>query len=262
MESTSFYMTLPSSTRNSDEMYPDNSASSFRIQLPKTIHLKNKYEVALVEIIYPHTWATFHHESDYKLSFIYNDPHAPTEPALSADIKIARGYYRSPEELCREINQSFKNKFEGKPFASLLRFSFNNITHKVRLKIDMDGKGVLKLSPGLTDVLGFKPGVFMDSIIAPYKADINRGFYNLYIYCNICEAQIVGDAYVPLLRTVFITGKHGDMVQQIFQEPHYVPVNINSFDTIEIHIKNDMNETISFESGKVICKLHFRQKAL
>ena len=127
----------------------------------------------------------------------------------------------------------------------------------------MQEKGRLKFKPGLAEVLGFESDrYYKESTTAPFIADINRGFYNLYVYCSICEPQLVGDGYYPLLRTVFITGQHGDMVQQIFQKPHYVPVNNNSFDTIEINIKNDMNEIISFESGKVICKLHFRQKAL
>lgn len=261
MESTSFYMTLPSSTRSSDVMYPDNSASAFRIQLPKTIHLKNKYEVALAEISYPHTWSTFHNDSDYRFGFIYSDPD-PQKDDISAEVRIAKGYYKSPEELCREINQSFRGRFQDYDFYNMLQFSYNTITRKVRLKLKMEGKGTLRLNPGLADVLGFSSEIFMESETASYEADITRGFYNLYVYCNICEPQIVGDAYVQLLRTVFISGKHGDMATTVYNEPHYVPVNINSFDTIEINIKNDMNETISFETGKVICKLHFRQKAL
>ena len=82
------------------------------------------------------------------------------------------------------------------------------------------------------------------------------------MYCSICEPQIVGDGYVPLLRTVFLSGKHGEMINNIFDSPHYVSVNTDIIDTIEINIKNDLNENVSFKTGKVICKLHFRQKTL
>ena len=82
------------------------------------------------------------------------------------------------------------------------------------------------------------------------------------MYCSICEPQLVGDYYASLLRAVNITDKDGDIVNKIYGEPHYVPVNTNKFDTIEMEIKNDIGENVSFKAGKVICKLHFRQKAL
>ena len=93
-----------------------------------------------------------------------------------------------------------------------------------------------------------------------HKADLRHGFYTLYVYCSICEAQVVGDYYVPLLRTVAIEGEDGEHILKTYDDPHYVPVNTSKFDTIEIHIKNDVDEDVPFTSGKVLCKLHFRQK--
>ena len=45
-----------------------------------------------------------------------------------------------------------------------------------------------------------------------------------------------------------------------YNETHYVPVNTYNFDTIEINIKNDTVQNVTFKARKVICKLHFRQK--
>ena len=95
----------------------------------------------------------------------------------------------------------------------------------------------------------------------PAQTDVAYGFYTLFVYCNICEPQVVGDHYVQLLRSVSLEGKDGDIITKTFIEPHYVPVNTTKFDTIEINIKNDIDELVSFQSGKVICKLHFRQRA-
>ena len=95
MESTSFYMTLPSSTYSSDSMYPNNTASSFRITLPKTIYLRHKYEVALVEILYPHTWNTFHSKDDYR--FTYTRKQTPKDAVYS--LAIPRGYYKTVNEV-------------------------------------------------------------------------------------------------------------------------------------------------------------------
>ena len=43
-------------------IYPGNTASSFQIRYQKTMYLKNKYEIALAEIQYSHTWETFTNE--------------------------------------------------------------------------------------------------------------------------------------------------------------------------------------------------------
>ena len=259
MESTSFYMTLPSSTRSGDDMYPKNTASAFQVRLPKTMYLKNKYEVALAEIMYPHTWSTFNKNEDYTFYYTHLDGDA-------VRLSIDKGYYLKMDALLREMNQAFQRQMDEKLRNDIV-FHYNGVTGRV--KLFMKGGYTVWFSEGLADILGFKSGEVYRassspevSIMSPFIADITRGFNSLYIYCSICEPQIVGDAYVPLLRTVFLSGRHGQMINHIYDAPHYVPVNTDTFDTIEINIKNDMNENVSFKTGKVICKLHFRQKAL
>ena len=98
---------------------------------------------------------------------------------------------------------------------------------------------------------------------ATYPPDISYGFNSLYIYCNVVQPQIVGDVYAPLLRTVAIPGVgRGHLIQKTYDQPHYVPVSTDELSTIEINIKDDTGTNVSFASGKVVCKLHFRQKAL
>ena len=64
------------------------------------------------------------------------------------------------------------------------------------------------------------------------------------------EPHLVGDDYVPLLSTVFITGQHEQMINNAYVSPHYVPVNIDTFDTIETNIKSDLNETSHLKQAK------------
>ena len=59
---------------------------------------------------------------------------------------------------------------------------------------------------------------------------------------------------MPLLSAVNITGKDGDAIMKCYGL-HYVPVNTSKFDTIEINIKDDTGQNVSFKTGKVICKL-------
>jgi hypothetical protein len=49
-----FFMTPPSDS--SAKYCPNNTAARFVTKLPETIRLQGQYEMALVEIIYPHNW--------------------------------------------------------------------------------------------------------------------------------------------------------------------------------------------------------------
>jgi len=100
----------------------------------------------------------------------------------------------------------------------------------------------------------------IDSYTAENVCDLNRGFFSLFVYCDVVEPVVVGDVLVPLLRTVNITAKEGIMVSRIFETVQYVPVHRKQFDTIEIHIRDDTGRRIPFQRGKVIVTLHFRRK--
>lgn len=98
------------------------------------------------------------------------------------------------------------------------------------------------------------------SYTASRVCDLNRGFYSLYVYCSIVEPVVVGDVRAPLLRVVNIGGKEGASVSRIYQNIQYVPIQTRQFDTIEIYLRSDTGEKISFERGKVVTILHFRRR--
>ena len=56
----------------------------------------------------------------------------------------------------------------------------------------------------------------------------------------------MGYVKVPLLRIVNTEGDYGTNVHTSFRNLQYVPVKVNSFETIEMNIKNDRNEITSF----------------
>lgn len=247
MESTSFYITLPSNA--SMEYYSNNTASCYQIRLPRTIYLKGRYEVALAEIQYPHTWETFNDRINYRFSIA-------TEDRNVHHLIVPQGYYSEMDKITEALNDTI-----SKDFGDNITFIYNPVSGKVKVYIKNDY--VVNLSHGLADILGFKGNrAYTETTEGPFLADIQGGFNTLFVYCSICESQIVGDAHVPLLRTVYVEGTQGQTINKIYDSPHYVPVNTSKFDTIEINIKNDMDELVSFQTGKVLCKLHFRQRAL
>ena len=119
----------------------------------------------------------------------------------------------------------------------------------------------------LAEILVFKPGdpfeipavpILKKIYAAPHPADILGGVYNIYIYSDIVDYQLVGDSHVPLLRCINITPEVGRMPTLTYDKPHYTSLSKSVIDDIEISLKNDQNQYIPFTYGKVIVKLHFR----
>ena len=102
--------------------------------------------------------------------------------------------------------------------------------------------------------------VISQTMTALHTVEINRGLTALYVYCNLCEPQIVGDTLAPLLRIVDSKGKDGQNIVQFYGIPHFVSLRKKYIDVIEMNISDDTGNIISFTSGKVICKLHIRLK--
>ena len=85
---------------------------------------------------------------------------------------------------------------------------------------------------------------------------------SLYVYTNIIHSQYVGDSKVPLPRIVGVEGQHGKSVTKTFDRPKYLTVCRQTIDIIEIDIKDDAGDSISFQHGnyKSDKKLHFRKQ--
>lgn len=91
--------------------------------------------------------------------------------------------------------------------------------------------------------------------------DLQRGFYSLFVYCDICDHVIVGDSLAPLLRTVNLDLSKSVYTMQCktYQTIQYVPVQTNSFESLEIDIRDDSGHHVPFQRGKVFVTLHFRR---
>ena len=90
--------------------------------------------------------------------------------------------------------------------------------------------------------------------------DLQRGFYSLFVYCDIMEDVVVGDVKAPLLQIVKINGKDDKMISRIYQTVQFVSVQRRQFDTIEIDIRDDTGRRMPFQRKKVIVTLYFRLK--
>jgi len=119
----------------------------------------------------------------------------------------------------------------------------------------------LQLSETFAQTLGFEKCKFIGGkeYVSTFAADVNRSVATIFVYCNVVRESIVGNTTAPLLRTLNIEGRYGDVIQKIYHTPIYVPLQRSYFDSIEINIRDDTGRLVPFESGKAIVTLHFRR---
>jgi len=269
MEGSSFYMTLPSNACM--DIHPTNKQSSFKVQLPRTLYLNNSYEVGLAEIHYPTSWRTMTHDISHSFLVLKRPSFTPRR------IFIAQGYYQTMSELIRKINKTLLDHFGIEKTEDKIKLTV--VASAQKIMIEATRNMFIKFPDELCDVLGLEHGKYYgdadhDDMLSlqpgqsygnaeqsPFRYDITRGFYSLFVYCNICEPQVVGNVYAPLLRAVEISGKRGEHIMKSYGEPHYIQVCTKQIDSIEINIKDDTGEFVPFMFGKVVCKLHFRQRS-
>ena len=71
------------------------------------------------------------------------------------------------------------------------------------------------------------------------------------------QPQFVGDALVPLLRTIPEQGIDGQWINKSLISQQYIPVSRKQFKSIKVNIREDTGESVPFEFGRVLLTLHF-----
>ena len=272
-----FYLTLPSNS--SEKYYPDNTLTHFVTKLHNDVSLSGDWEVALAEIMYPRNW---YNVDDQYLRISCNNcmkitPQPSQEEKITKEydihVGIPSGYYYSVPELVETIKASISKAFR-KPVAAWSsggveryvdetlwpRIRYN--AHNQKVVVTIQPQMTIRFSDALTRILAIEPHKFADvemTVKSINTCDIEGGLHALYVYCDVLECVPVGDTAAPLLRIVEINGQKGEMVHIQYDQPRYVPLQKKEFDSIEIDIRDDHGEKISFDSGKLIVTLHFRK---
>ena len=247
MEVVQFYLHLPSNA--SLDKFPNNTLTEYRVGLPQTVSLTGDWEVALTEIHYPHSWNNVQGNFENRFYLRNQELDDMWEPLI-----VPQGHYSSVAGVITKINEvvSANNRFKDE-----VQLSLDTLNRKVT--VHLQNKVEVYFSD-IGQMLGFLPKeVISKTSTAEREADLDHGFHDLYVYCDIIQPQYVGDALVPLLRILPVEGKDGERISKSFIRPQYLPVSRKQFESIEVNIKRDTGETVPFEFGRVLLTLHFRQ---
>jgi hypothetical protein len=265
-----FYVTLPSNTAS----HPDNKTNEFTVRLARRIQLDGEWEVALAEIIYPHTWFNVDGEADHWVEMVMNDD-------CVVKCQMPANQYESPGDLASGITQLVDEELDRQQHrydnqmpevevsddaihSDELGFSvkFDNARRRMVMKLAKPSLvKSIKMSGALRHVLGFEEiKTVAENTVAKYPVDLKGGFNAMYIYCDILPNLMVGDILAPLLRVVNVEGRHDEIICKVYNTMHYVPLAKRELDTIQISIKDDAGRPVRFQDGKVVIKLHFRRQ--
>jgi hypothetical protein len=274
------------------------SISEYTTVLPYTLELYGKWEVALSEMYMPHSWYNIDSTNNlfeyYEGESAKGLP-AITPPATHVITNNSSNYgseltsesvFTHVNKQMRGMTQTFLHTRENKQMLSLtqailpvgyynsvdtvLEAIYNSLTdlgaQNISLKKNFDGRVAIKtsrnayiwLSYGLAQMLGFDEWDLRGSVVGKYPADIKNGLYSVMVYSDIILPQIVGNVQAQVLRVIPIDGKPNDLMVYRFPSPDYVPVARSTINTIDIRIRTDHGENLVFQSGKAMCKLHFK----
>jgi hypothetical protein len=199
-----FYITLPSDS--SANYYPDNTIARFVTKLPERIRLEGEYEVALAEIIYPHTWYNVDNEDEkYWVATL------GVGRNRMQTVYLPSGYYESGSDIATVLNREFSPLVQDVK----VEFSYSESIDRFSLSVQARGSQIFGMSEDLQRYMGFDLStISLDPVsfgtMAKQAFDVNRGLNLLYVYCDVATHTIVGDTNTPLLRTCNVTGKHGN----------------------------------------------------
>lgn len=247
----SFYVTLPSNS--SMTYFPNNTCTHYMTKLQSSIQLDGAYEVALTEITLPYNWSAVTNGEFY----VYNKSTGDQE-------SIHVSWFK--DQCINEVVEMINKEMISKNYPILFSYDIKSSVCYVRVP---DKYGLEFIDSGgkeLGFVYQYVEGTRLTNKFQGAKRILPEAdkLSTIYCYTDIIDYQFVGDSYSPLLTTIAVPNnlKYGDTINHMYSQPHYVPVCRNNINIVEIDLRSDTGEKVSFKSGKVVAKLHFRPKRL
>ena len=250
-----FYITLPSNSSLS--YFPDNKTCRYTTKLQNALTLNEDYEVGLAEIQFQNTWYNVGEDNNWLVFFTYGESEVlDTSVPVPHRVNIPTEYYFTGDELCETINDIL-------PASIREKVGFYYKRRSRRCHVVIRDHVEIFISCHLAMVLGFDGECrITETTTSPLPVDVHMNFHTFYVYSDIVQFQHVGDATVPLLRTIAVKpNKRHENIVNTYNAPHYLPLKIFNFETIDIILTTETGEVVPFERGKVVVKLHFRERS-
>lgn len=286
-----FQVTLASNVTSNKR----NKPAAFETALAKPLDMPGDWEVALIDLSYPHNWTNL--DKTYSLLIVTGASENADEELIVEDAQkqeaaiskafqaqlppnmrarvfdIPAGNYKV-EDIVNQINVQI-NKI---PQLKGNQISYNENTHKVTFTTTTDYALAAYADNSILQLLGLSKQtttalsdnkVTLECIkleankrlVSELTAHIKR-LTSIFVYSDIVELSLVGDSQSALLGYCPIQSKFGDQGYWCFNPPYYVRVREKFINSIKIELCTDTGEIFPIEDGKVNCRLNFRRIGL
>lgn len=263
-------------SNSSMKMFPENTAAEFTNQLPSALELGNDWELGLSEILFTHSWKNIREGSNHFDMRVRTDDRedgARGEQLVDRNF-INPGKYRSVPDVFEAMKKALMEK-HGKVNLYNMEMKYDPVRRRTVFntkgeKLDEHGnpfplRRSMRLGPDVAAIFGFEAGAIIKSdkiTVSPYPAMTSGGFYNMYVYCDAIQPQIVGDVKVPCLRILPIDARPDEIViAKRFNHVYYMPLASHRIPTISFKITDDTGRNVAFDYGKTIITLHCRRRS-
>lgn len=256
-----FFLILPSDS--SMNLYPDNKISSYKVNLPNPVNLDPaRWQVALQEIQFPNYWYNIREGRNVIVMHYKKFSHPSVYVRYQKDIQISPGYYKDINEVISALKKT--EEYDEDKDINSIQYIVDHTSKRVYIglkehcEIDFNNSDIAKC-------LGFKPTRRIINepgkvrISSDSMFNVDRMYDSIYVYTDIIENQVVGNYKVPLLRVVPVKSKFGETDWVHYDKPHFLKLSREGIDNIEVNIRDDTGELISFETGKVVITLVFER---
>ena len=286
-----FHITLTSDS--SRPIYNDNKPSCFKIKHEPEIRLNGEWEMAIIDLHYPHNWNNFDYETEI-ITYLNGDDQDLIElkeyESASSNFEILvrdyatsinkneltfrkcllhSDYYANATELCEQICDTLNAEYEFQSNADMLKFIYSRVTNRVLFTSELERFHVFTNKPDIFVSLGFEVVEVADRVYSVnlYEQALNAPCIptidTIYIYCSLLHYQIVGSVTAPLLGMLPVQAKPGTNGYWSFPSRTYIKIDRSLIDSIDIQLRDDQGDLIPFRSnGRVVCRLHFRRRQL
>jgi hypothetical protein len=258
---TDFFLTLASNSSMS--YYPDNKTSNFTVQLPKTITLEGKWNVALAEVHYQNTFLNVS-EGSNSISYrqkMYSEMFSDTEYKLEKCI-FECGNYENIEDIVKAINSLSIGDLKG---ATGTYLKYDKTKEKVFIdKTSREEFSEMYFDNRLAHQFGYDS--YSNALLLTEKnirkGQVNQGIPDeMIIYCDIVEPQMFAHSFSKVIRIVNIdkNALYGTACQKEFLRLNYIPILKKEFETISIELRDKVGNFLPFNYGTTMFVLHFKK---
>lgn len=283
-----FQVTLASNVSSNKR----NKPAAFETALAKPLELPGEWEVALIDLSYPHNWTNL--EKKYSVVILTN-PHDESEeykfpPAQQLEQEMATLFkqHNFPEMMVKgvfdiqagnytveDIVNQMKARVKQIPILSNINITYDENTHKVTFTQDKEYVLGVYYKDSILHLLGLSkqttPVQYKGStqyeylklepnkvLVSKLNAHIKR-LTSIFVYSDIVELSLVGDSQSALLGYCPIQSTFGEQGYWCFNPPYYVKVRERYINNIRIEMCTDTGDIFPIDDGRVYCRLNFRR---